>query len=629
MTISHTTNAEPLHLILVEHNPADVDLCLRELRKAGYEPQAGVVQLPEDFAARLGAGDCQVIIADGTLPSWSGLDALDALKRSGRDIPFIFLTGTMRDDEAMQTIERGADDCVLKSGMARIGVAVRRALERRALRAEIEALKKQASVGAAIAELSPNAVLELAADGTVLSFNPPAAELARSVGREHAKNLLPADVASIARTCLASGHKRAGVEVPVAGRTLSCSFFPIKPSEAVHCYVSDVTDRQRLEAQLRHSQKLESVGRLAAGIAHDFNNVLTVIQGHTGLLRSDSAITPAMSESVQGIARAAERGSKLTSQLLAFSRRNVLRLQSVDLNEVLTSLSSLLHRTLGEDITYQFDYASELPPIHADRGLIEQVFMNLAVNARDAMQRGGQLVLTTSLVEIDSAYVERHPAEAREGRFVCLTISDTGCGMDHVTLSRIFEPFFTTKEFGKGTGLGLATVYGIVKQHQGWIEVRSQIGQGTTFRIYLPPSSGPVEKIGEARNEPGSLQGTETILIVEDEPPVRWIVKDVLTKYGYKVLEAGSGVEALALWHQHHDEIELLLTDMVMPVGLGGQELAEKFTAQKPELKVIFISGYSLQVAGRGFTVLDNLNFLQKPFDGAKLALAVRQCIEG
>ena len=631
-----TTSAQPLHLIMVEDNPADVELCLRELRKAGYEPQAEVVQLPEEFAARLGAGDCQVVIADGTLPTWSGLEALDALKSSGKDIPFIFLTGTMRDEEAMRTMDRGVDDYVLKSGMGRIGLAVRSVLERRALRAENEVLKKRAasspgqlSAGATFAELNPNAVLELAADGAVIHFNAPAAELAQSIGREHSSDLLPTDVASIARMCMASGHKRLGVDVSVSGRMLSCSFFPIKASQTVHCYVSDVTDRQRLEAQLRHSQKLESVGRLAAGIAHDFNNVLTVIQGHTGLLRSDSAISPTMSESVQSIARAAERGSKLTSQLLAFSRRNVLRLQSVDLNEVLTSLSSLLHRTLGEDITYQFDYASELPAIHADRGLIEQVFMNLAVNARDAMPRGGQLVLTTSLTEIDSAYVERHPAEAREGRFVSLTVSDTGCGMDHVTLSRIFEPFFTTKEFGKGTGLGLATVYGIVKQHQGWIEVRSQMGQGTTFKIYLPPSSGPVENVGEARNEPGSLQGTETILIVEDEPPVRWIVKDVLTKYGYKVLEAGSGVEALALWHQHHDEIELLLTDMVMPVGLGGQELAEKFTAQKPELKVIFISGYSLPVAGRGFTVLDNLNFLQKPFDGARLALAVRQCIEG
>jgi len=621
---------------MVEDNPADVELCLRELRKAGYEPQAEVVQLPEDFVVRLGTGNYEIVVADVVLPTWSGLEAFEALKRSGKDIPFILLTGTMRDEEAARTLGHGVDDYVLKSGRARIGVVVRLALERRALRAENVTLRKRADMsaqspaaGTTFAELNPNAVLELAANGAVMNFNASASELARSLGREHAGDLLPLDAAQIARTCLASGHKRTGVEVWVSGRALSCSFFPIQAVQAVHCYVNDVTDRQRLEAQLRHSQKLESVGRLAAGIAHDFNNVLTVIQGHTGLLRSHSSASPAMGESVQGIARAAERGTRLTSQLLAFSRRNVLQLQSIDINEVLTSLSSLLHRTLGEDISYQFNYASELPAIHADRGLIEQVFMNLSVNARDAMPRGGQLVLTTSLVEIDTAYVERQPAEAREGRFVCLTISDTGCGMDHVTLSRIFEPFFTTKEFGKGTGLGLATVYGIVKQHQGWIEVRSQMGQGTTFKIFLPPATGPVEPAGDAKNDPATLQGTETILIVEDEPPVRWIVKDVLTKYGYKVLEAGSGVEALALWHQHHDEIDLLLTDMVMPVGLGGQELAEKFAAQKPELKVIFTSGYSLPVAGRGFTVLDNLNFLQKPFDDAKLVLAVRQCIDG
>lgn len=480
-----------------------------------------------------------------------------------------------------------------------------------------------------LAELVPYAVIELTADGTVAGANRTADDLAKSLGRASVNELLPPEAASIARTCLASGHKRVGVEAATAGRVLSFAFHPIAAERVVHCHVTDVTERQRLEAQLRHAQKLESVGRLAAGIAHDFNNVLTVIQGHAGLLRADPALSPTMGESVQGIARAAERGIKLTSQLLVFSRRNVLQLQSIDLNEVLTSLSGLLPRTLGEDITYQFHYATDLPAVHADRGLIEQVFMNIAVNARDAMPRGGQLIASTALVDIDAAYVERHPVESREGRFICLTISDTGCGMDQMTLGRIFEPFFTTKEFGKGTGLGLAAVYGIVRQHQGWVEVRSQLGQGTSFKIFLPPADAAESPAASKRPEPARLHGNETILVVEDEPPVRWIIKDVLTHYGYKVIEAGSGVEALALWHQHHAEVKLLLTDMVMPVGLGGQELAEKFSKQEPALKVIFISGYSLQVAGKGFSRMDDLNFLQKPFDGARLALAVRQCLDG
>lgn len=482
--------------------------------------------------------------------------------------------------------------------------------------------------GVRLAEFSPYCVLALAPDGTVLEANAAAIELAKNLGRSGPGDLLPEEAVSIVRTCLASGHKRLGVEAATGGRVLSFAFYPFAVEKVVHCHVTDVTERQRMEAQLRHAQKLESVGRLAAGIAHDFNNLLTVIQGHTGLLRSDPATSSAMKDSVQGIAQAAERGVKLTSQLLAFSRRNVLELRPLDLNEVLTGLSSLLPRTLGEDITYQFQYATALPPIHADRGLIEQVFMSIAVNARDAMPRGGQLMVSTVLVDIDEGYVERHPLDSRPGQFVCLTVTDTGCGMDQMTLSRLFEPFFTTKEFGKGTGLGLATVYGIVRQHQGWVEVRSQLGQGTTFKIYLPPATGAeVASVAPAK-EPARLHGSETILIVEDEPPVRWIIKDVLTHYGYNVIEAGNGVEALALWHQHHANIKLLLTDMVMPVGLGGQELAEKFTKQEPALKVIFISGYSLQVAGKGFTRTDDLNFLQKPFDGAKLARAVRQCLD-
>jgi two-component system cell cycle sensor histidine kinase/response regulator CckA len=383
-----------------------------------------------------------------------------------------------------------------------------------------------------------------------------------------------------------------------------------------------------LDARLRHAQKLEAIGRLAAGIAHDFNNLLTVIQGHATLLRVDPALSAAARESVQQIARAAERAGKFTSQLLAFSRRKVIAPRSLQLNELLANLSDLLARTLGEDINCQFSHASGLPPVHADPGMLEQAVMNLAANAREAMPGGGQLLISTALVDVDAAYVERHPADARFGRFVCLSMTDTGCGMDSQTLGHIFEPFFTTKEFGKGSGLGLATAYGIVKQHHGWIEAQSRPGQGSTFKVFLPPATGPAGPQAPATAEPPVPRGTETILVVEDEAPVRWVIKDVLGKYGYQILEAGNGVEALALWHQHHGAIALLLTDMVMPVGLSGQDLAEKFAAQKPVLKVMFISGYSLHVAGRGFAVMDGLNFLQKPFDGARLAFAVRHCLD-
>jgi CheY-like chemotaxis protein len=362
-------------------------------------------------------------------------------------------------------------------------------------------------------------------------------------------------------------------------------------------------------------------------VAHDFNNILTIIQGHVGLLGSSPGLNSAMTDSLQQVSQATERARQLTSQLLAFSRKTEMRPARLDLNEVLTHISMMLHRTLGEDINYQFSYAPGLPPIYADQGMLEQVVMILAVNARDAMPRGGQLIISTAQVDVDETHAAHH-LDARAGQFVCLSIVDSGCGMDHVTLGRIFEPFFTTKEFGKGTGLGLAVVYGIVKQHQGWIEVQSVVGQGSTFKIFLPPCSAEQaeqEDQSPAASAPG---GTETILVVEDEPPVRWIVKNVLERFGYQVLEAGGGVEALAIWHTHQDEIALLLTDLVMPVGLSGQELAEKFQIQKPSLKVIYTSGYSVQVAGRDLALVDGLDFLQKPFDPEKLARSVRKALD-
>jgi signal transduction histidine kinase/DNA-binding response OmpR family regulator len=632
---SSACHTQPLAVLMVEDSDADAELCVRELKKSGFEPRVDVVQTAREFGAHLSDGSYHVILADFTLPAWNGLEALELLRKMDKEIPLIIVTGTMREEQAAEWLRKGAADFVLKDRLSRLGPAVRLALERKALREDCARLEQKCRETeqrlerlAAFPKLNPNPVLEFSNEGALTYCNDAAVELARSLGREHPSAVLPPDCATIVRTCLVSGQKRLGVESALGGRTFSWSFFPIQASQVVHCYVIDITERQHLEAQLRHSQKLESVGRLAAGIAHDFNNVLTVVQGHIGLLRCEAELSQTGKESVQQIARVAERAGKLTSQLLAFSRRNVMAPRQLDLNEILTGISSLLHRTLGEDITYQFDYASALPAVYADAGMIEQIIMNIAVNARDAMPKGGQLVISTALVEVDESYVQRHPAEARPGQFVCLSIADTGCGMDNVTLSRMFEPFFTTKEFGKGTGLGLATVYGIVKQHKGWIEVQSQVGQGSTFKIYLPPSDKTADKQSGKPADDKVPRGTETILVVEDEPPVRFIIKGVLERYGYKILEAANGVEALALWHQHHSDIALLLTDMVMPVGLSGQELGEKFSAQKPGLKVMYVSGYSLQVAGKGFAVMEGINFLQKPFDGTRLAFAVRHCLD-
>jgi len=494
--------------------------------------------------------------------------------------------------------------------------------------AHIEHPRRKADGRAQVAaQLNPNPILEFSWDGQLTYFNEAAAELAKSLGFRAPSEFLPEKAASVVRMCLASGLKKTPFETRVSERTLAWSFYPIQQDEVVHCCVTDATERQLLETQLRHAQKLESVGRLAGGVAHDFNNILTVIQGHVGLLRANSHLTPDMAESLQAISRASERATKLTSQLLIFSRKSQWQPKPLDLNELLTELSQMLQRTLGEDIQFQFSYAPSLPTVWADADMIEQVVTNLAVNARDAMPKGGTLLISTALVDIDELYVNRR-AEARPGPAVCLTMIDTGCGMDQVTLSRIFEPFFTTKEFGKGTGLGLATVYGIVKQHQGWIEVQSQLGQGTTFKIYLTPGGQSPQPCAESASREPVRGGHETILLVEDESPVRWTVRHVLERYGYRVLEASAGVEALALWHQHHQDVALLLTDVVMPAGLSGQELAEQFKTQKPGLKVIYTSGYSVQSAGDGLELTDGLTFLQKPFDADKLALAVRKCLD-
>lgn len=492
--------------------------------------------------------------------------------------------------------------------------------ERKRAEAEIQKL-------AAFPRYNPNPIMELTADGTLTYLNDAARQMAESLEGCSPKNLLPSDASRIAQECLATGRSRHSVEVRLADRTLSWSFFPVVSNQVVHCYGTDITERLTLEAQLRHAQKLESVGQLAAGVAHDFNNILTIIQGHTERLLAQWDGEERITAPLRLIAQAARRATALTQQLLAFSRKQVMQFRVLDLNALLANLAQMLHRLLGDDITLDLCYAPELPPIEADAGMIEQVIMNLAVNARDAMPKGGRLRVSTELRQIDPSYVKLRP-EARPGPHVVLSVSDTGCGMSPEVLQRIFEPFFTTKPVGKGTGLGLATVYGIVKQHQGWIEVTSQLNVGTTFHVFLPASTKPLDqsqdKLAPAAPVTG---GRETILLVEDEPVLRELARVILQDYDYTIIEAASGQEALKLWDQHQGKIDLLLTDMVMPDGVSGRELAAQLKARKPELKVIYTSGYSAEVVGSDDNPPEGL-FLQKPYSPPQLAQTVRQCLD-
>jgi two-component system, cell cycle sensor histidine kinase and response regulator CckA len=389
----------------------------------------------------------------------------------------------------------------------------------------------------------------------------------------------------------------------------------------------DVTAQKRLEEQLRQSQKMEAIGQLAGGVAHDFNNILTVISGHASLLQAAGTLTEAAARSAQQISQAAERAASLTRQLLTFSRRQVMQPQRLDMNEAVSNMTKMLGRILGEDIALQLNYWPQPALVQADASMMEQILLNLAVNSRDAMPKGGQLAIHISMHDVHEGHLIHHP-EARTGRFVCLTATDTGCGIAHENLRRIFEPFFTTKEVGKGTGLGLATVYGIVKQHQGWIEVESEPGMGTRFKVFLPASADSGPPAEEKPNEPAVRGGTETILVVEDEAPVRDLVCSLLAGYGYTVLRAESGVKALDIWRQSGEQIDLVLTDLVMPERLNGRELAEIFWAERPGLKVIFTSGYSADVVGREFVLRRGLNYLQKPYHPQKLAMTVRECLD-
>jgi signal transduction histidine kinase/HAMP domain-containing protein/ActR/RegA family two-component response regulator len=494
-------------------------------------------------------------------------------------------------------------------------------VERRRAEAETEKV-------ASFAKLNPAATMEFTENGTISYFNDAAQQLASSVQKNHPRDILPAEIGDIIRDCLATGRSKVQLETEMDGRTFSWLFHPVLRSRVVHCYVDDITDRLNLEEQLRQSQKMESVGQLAAGVAHDFNNMLTIIQGHSSALLAKPTLPSNILDPLQAIYFAAERAAGLTRQLLMFSRKNVIQSDLLDLREVVSNMSRMLERLLGETIQLECLPPPELPAMEGDTGMIEQVIMNLSVNARDAMPRGGMLTIGLDTVTIDDGYAKAH-ADARAGRFIRLRVTDTGIGMDVPTLHRIFEPFFTTKEVGKGTGLGLATVYGIVKQHEGWIEVNSEPGNGSTFDVFFPASDRIIQpKPTQPVPVDATTGGSETILIVEDEPVLREMARDILSEYGYRIFEASSGREALNTWLRKMNQIDLLLTDMVMPEGVSGADLAKQLRLNHPHLKVIFTSGYTTTEVKTDLLVKMNARFLQKPYTHADLAKTVRDCLD-
>jgi PAS domain S-box-containing protein len=637
---------EALRLLQVEDSETDAALIVRVLEKAGYTVKAERVEDAAGMSAALSRAEWDVIITDYRMPGFDAPGALQTLRETGLDIPCIVVSGTIGEDLAVRMMKSGAHDYLMKDNLTRLAPAVEREIREAALRRA----RKQAEQDLRDSEERLALVIDATQLGT-FDFNPQTRKVICSEFLKRQLGVAP-DAQVTVETLLSGLHaddkprvrknverilrqgsnglysdefRVIGIEDRVERRitAMGRAYFDAHGRAVRFVGVTlDVSERRQLEEEFRQAQKLESVGRLAGGVAHDFNNLLTVILGYAQMILHDMPLQHPLREPIDEISKSAARASDLTRQLLTFSRRHVSEAKVIVLNDLLRDLEKMLSRLIGEDIRLNLTLDPEAGLFRADPGQIEQVIMNLAVNARDAMPGGGNLAIATSRYVVDEEAALLHPSLA-PGTYVMLSVRDSGVGMTAEVQARIFEPFYTTKPPGRGTGLGLSTVYGIVTQFGGAIWVDSQPGRGSTFAVIFPAVESEVASAPRPRAKtPAS--GNETILIAEDDPVVRRFVRGVLERHGYTILESSDGRSALELARQHPGPIHLLLADVVMP-EMGGAELSEQFPSVRPGVRVLCMSGYT----DRAFPEAELPGgYLQKPFTPEALLTKVRKVLD-
>jgi len=617
--------AKALRVLVVEDSPRDAELVAREIRSGGFDLTWKRVDTEAAMKAALNAESWDAVVSDYSMPHFDGLGALRVLQDSGLDIPFIIVSGTIGEETAVAAMQAGAHDYLMKNNIARLVPAIERELRDAASRLEYQWTKDRVERLARFPSENPNPVLRISALGILEHANAAAELILPSLGITKIGGAVNAEWQAHIDEAITNAQPT-NIEFQAEGRTFDATLAPVTDHGYVNVYTHDITEQRQTEAQFRQAQKMESVGRLAGGVAHDFNNMLQVILGYTELALGKSDPSEPLFADLQEIKNAGARSGDLTRQLLAFAREQPIEPVILNLNDEISKILNMLQRLLREEVVMVWHPGTPLHSVKLDPSQIDQILVNLCVNAQDAIAGDGKIIIETANATLDKTYCAGH-IDAVPGDYIVLTVSDTGCGMDRETQEKLFEPFFTTKEVGKGTGLGLPTVYGIVKQNGGFITVYSEPGHGTTFKIHLPKTDAALPDETENDTPPLPEFHGETVLLVEDEPTLRNLYSQFLKVLGYTALTAEDSQEALAMSSKHGSDIHLLLTDVVMP-GMNGKELADAIRSSNPSIKVLFMSGYTADIIVDHDVFEQNVAFIAKPFSCNDLARKVHDVLK-